>query len=144
MASVVCEILSDIVDALRATNNFSVVTLGDVASTTQVPRATVIYEGQESLPPDDSSTTSWVRIRVTISIRTRSQKASGSLTRANELCEIAAGALLSDPYRGGRCHDLPIGKATEIGRSEVAGGIRRPEVEMTLNLRCHFETQEPA
>ena len=144
MASVVSEILSDMVETLRSTEDFRLVTLGEVASATQVPRAAVVYEGQESLPPDDSSSTSWVRLRASISVHTRSEKGSESITRANELCEKAAEALLVDPYRGTRCHDLPIGKATEIGRSKLTGGVRRPEVEMTFDLRCHFETQEPA
>jgi hypothetical protein len=51
-------------------------------------------------------------------------------------------ALLEDPFRGERCQDLPIGRATELGRSELVRGLKRPEVEMAFVVRCHFEDGE--
>ena len=56
--------------------------------------------------------------------------------------EDAMATLLEDPFRGERCQDLPIGQATELGRSELVRGLKRPEVEMTFVVRCHFEDGE--
>ena len=68
--------------------------------------------------------------------------AAEGVCRAIELSALASEAVLDDPYRGQRCCDLPIGRATEIGHSELVSGLKRPEVEITVAVRCHFEVQE--
>ena len=141
MASVVTEILQDLLEALRATGKFRLVSLGEAPSATDVPRASVLYEGQESLQPDDSASATWHQLRISVSVHTRSTEAAEAITRSNELCEEAMGALLQDPYRGNRCRDLPVGRATEIGRSQLVRGLKRPEVEVTFDVRCHLETE---
>jgi len=142
MACEAAEILDDLVDALRATGEFSSVTLGESGSATDVPRCSVIYEGTESFLPDDSPAARWVRLRAIVSIHARSIDSARGLRRADELSEQAMNSLLVDPFRGGRCRDLPIGRATEIGRCRLSRRPKRPEVEMTFDIRCHFETQE--
>ncbi len=142
MASIVADILNDIVDTLRSISTLGPVTLGESGSATEIPRAGVLYKGQESLPPDDATGVQWFRIRAIVSIRTRSIDDAEAVSRINELCELAADALLQDRFRGARCQDLPIGLATEIRRNEMSQGIRRPEVEMTLDIQCHFQTVE--
>jgi len=142
MASEVAEILDDLVDALRATGKFSLVTLGEAGSATNVPRCSVIYESTESFLPDDSATARWGRLRATVSIRTRSVDVVQGVKRAAELSEQAMDSLLVDPFRGGRCRDLPVGRATEIARCRLSRGLKRPEIEMTFDIRCHFETEK--
>ena len=142
MPSSAAEILETFVETLRASGKFRLVMLGDAPSNSDVPRASILYEGQESFQPDDHATTRWVRLRASISIRTRSTDTAEATTRVNELCEDAMATLLEDPFRGERCQDLPIGRATELGRSELVRGLKRPEVEMTFVVRCHFEDGE--
>jgi hypothetical protein len=142
MASAVVQILEDLVATLRTTGMFHVVTLGQGGSETAVPRASVLYDGQDSFPPDDSPDARWVRVRVTISVRTRSLDFSQAIARAEELCEQTIEALLEDSFRNGHCEDLPVGRATEICRHQVTGDLNRPEVEMSLGIRCHFQAGE--
>ena len=142
MASEVGDILQALVDTLRATGKFRLVTLGEAHSATDVPRASVLYKGHESSQPDDTAEVRWIRLRAGVVVHTRSTSVVQAVKRANELCEEVAEALLQDPFRGARCHDLPIGCATEIGHSELIRGVRQPEVEMALGVRCHFQTEE--
>lgn len=140
MATIVSEILQDLAGALRTAGKFRLVTLGESGSAVDVPRAAVIYEGQESLQPDDSAGLVWIRLSASVALHTRSDSRSEAAIRINQLCEDAMAALLVDRYRGARCHDLPVGKATEVGRAKVLGGLKRPEVALTFDVRCHFET----
>ncbi len=142
MASVTMEILEDIAAAIRSDGSFSLVTLGESPSATDTPRAAVTFDGQESFQPDDSATSRWGRLRASVTVRVRSVDQDNETARADELCQAAIDAILNDPYRGGRCEDLPIGQATEIGRVEAGRQLRRPEIERTFSVRCHFETQE--
>ena len=144
MASSVTEILEDLVTVLRATGKFRLVTLGHDPTASDVPRASVVYEGQESIQPDDSSTSRLVRIRAGISVHTRSAEPSEALRRINELCDEVISAILEDRFRGGRCEDLPPGRATELGRIEQLRGLKRPEIEVVLSVRCHLEVEEGA
>lgn len=139
MSSVASEILADLVQALRGTGKFRHVTLGEAGSAAEVPRASVLHEGQDSFQPDDAVGVQWYRLRATVSVHTRSTDASEAVTRANELYEEATQALLQDPFRSGHCQDLPIGRATEIGRSQLVRDLKRPEVEMAFDVRCHFQ-----
>jgi hypothetical protein len=135
------EILYDLVSSLRASELFALVTLGGCGSSGGVPRAAVLLEGQDFFQADDCPATLWVRLRVRIAIHLRSDDSAESIDRAGQLCASSVQALLSDPYRGQRCKDLPMGRATEIGRTELVPGLKRPEAEVTLTVRCHFEIQ---
>ena len=141
MSSVAIGIIEDIVEVLRATDKFRLVTVGDAGSETDIPRASVIYEGQESFLSDDSSSVRWVRLCISVNIHTRSLETTEAVTRVDELCKDAINALEQDPYRGQRCWDLPIGRATEVSRNQLVRGIKRPEAEMTLEIRCHLEVE---
>ncbi|MCJ7545025.1 MAG: hypothetical protein MUP47_10790 [Phycisphaerae bacterium] len=132
------EILQDLVSALRACEQFAVVTLGDSADTA-VPRAAVHHQGQDFFPADDRPDGRHVRLRCRVVIHTRCAQAAEQAQRELDLAAAAAEALLADPYRGGRCVDLPIGKATEVGQVEPSGTSHRPEVETTFTVRCHYE-----
>lgn len=136
--SVGSEILGDLVSALRACGQFAVVTLGDSADTA-APRAAVHHEGQDFFPADDRPAGRYLRLRCRVVIHTRCANAAEQAQRELDLAAAAADALLADPYRGGRCADLPIGKATEVGRVEPSGTARRPEVETAFAVRCHYE-----
>lgn len=142
MAAQAADILDDILAALRATNAFRLLTLGDSAPSSDVPRAWVCYLGQEFYPADDDATARWARLRASVNIRVRSTDVLQAITRANELANAATEALLDDPFRGGHCRHLPIGQATEVSCSGIPAGIRRPELEISLDVRCHFQLQE--
>ncbi len=142
MSSTATEILQDIVSALNDSGLFAEVSLGISEASTAVPRAYVTYEGQDTFLSDDHSASLWVRLRVRVTIRTRSDSRGEGVARAADLYASAAEALLTDAYRTQHCCNLPIGRATEIGRSEITPGIRRPEVEMTFGVRCHFEQED--
>lgn len=136
------DILQDLVATLRSTGAFAAVCLGESHQESAVPRACVVYEGQEWLPCDDEPAARWLRVRVRVTVHTRDENSGAATLRGAELCGAAAEALLVDPYRGGRCCDLPIGRATEIGQAEPRTGLKRPEVEMTFSVRCHAEIPE--
>jgi hypothetical protein len=133
------EILQDLVAALRVCGHFAVVTLGDSADTA-APRAAVHHEGQDFFPADDRPSGRYVRLSCRVVLHTRCADAGEQARRELDLAALAAEAILADPYRGGRCADLPIGKATEVGRVEPSGAARRPEVETAFAVRCHYET----
>ncbi len=142
MASTASDILVDLADTLRATGQFAQVIIGADGSSTAVPRANVLHESTEDFPPDDRHDERWVRVRSRVAIRTRSQDTATAVTRVNDLCVAAAAALMTDPHRGGRCQVLPIGRATEVGRCDLATSLRRPEVEMSFSIRNHYVVQE--
>ena len=144
MTQTASQILADLVRALRETGAFGLVTLGQAASATETPRAAVICEGQDRLTPDDAAGSTWTRVRASVSIRARSSDSTQATNRILALCEQAAAAMLDDPHRGGLCHDLPVGKATEIGQGQLDRDLRRPEAGATLDVRCHFETEQTA
>jgi hypothetical protein len=144
VSSTVNDILDDLVSTLRTSGNFKLVTLGEAGSTTVIPRASVLYEGLEVFPADDSASTQWTRLKAKIHIRTRSNDTSEATKRCSELCEEAASDLLDDPYRNEKCKDLPVGRATEVSSAEPRGNLKHPEVEIHLDVRCHFESEEPS
>ena len=142
MASKAADILDGVVETLRTAEAFSTVCLGLAASQTNVPRAEIIYEGLEMLSPDDSAATVWCRLRASVNIYTRAADAAIATKRADELAEATEGALLADPYRNGKCVDLPVGAATEVQRTRPITGLKRPDVGVTIELRCHFEKDQ--
>ena len=142
MSDTVTDILTDMVEALRTSGQFRLVCLQDAASSTDVPRACISYEGQESFAPDDCGQGRWIRLAATVSVHTRSTEPSERIGRICQLGQAAIDALLSDRFRGQRCTDLPIGQATEVSRIRLDCTGKRPEVEMTFDVRCHFQTPE--
>jgi hypothetical protein len=140
--TVAAEIIQDIVSALRSGVGLALVTLGPAPSATAVPRAAVIYEGEDSFPADDSPDCRHARLACRVIIHARCDQPAQQATRAMELCTAAREAILADLYRGGRCRDLPIGRATEVGRAKHVGGVKGPEVEAVLAVCCHFQVGE--
>jgi len=141
MSSTSAAILSDLATTLRSTGTFALVTLGASPTSSVVPRAAVTYEGQDEFRPDDTASARWMRLRSLVTIHSRSDNPA-TADRVVDLAESASEAILADPYRNQLCQDLPTGRATEIGSIELAKGIRRPEVELSFNVWCHFEQQE--
>lgn len=141
MTTPAVDILNDIVSTLQAAGAFNQVTLGESNSSTEVPRASVVCDGLDALSPDDSAGGRWYRLRATIVIRTRSLDRSQAVARINTLAQAAIDALLADAHRGGLCQDLPVGPATEIGPARPTRGLKRPEAEITIDIRCHFEQE---
>jgi len=149
MSATVTAILNDIVSTLRSSGHFAAVCLGEGGSESAVPRAAVVYEGQESVPGSTASSPpsggdmpqgQWLRVRARVVIRTRSQDAASGVRRVLELAELAATAIMADPSRGGNCRDLPMGPATEIESRQLNESIRRPDVEASIAIRCHLDT----
>lgn len=141
MASTATQIMNDLVAALRTGGQFTLVTLGQAQSATEIPRANVQSEGIEQTPPDDSAGTLWNRLVCRLTIHARCDEPAGTESRLAELAQGAAGAIMSDPSRGGLCADLPIGRATEVGRWSHRPGVKRPEAEIEATIRCHYETE---
>jgi len=75
-------------------------------------------------------------------VRTRCDELLPGVRHSAALCDVASAALLADPYRGGRCRNLPVGRATEVGRWQLSRTVKRPNVEMSFDVRCHFELTE--
>ncbi len=150
MASQATEILNNLVTALRSCGAFALVELGGSRSEATVPRAAVILERQDTTVPEDDQAVTWVRLQARVVIRTRSESASQAAGRITDLADAATAALLADPYRGERCHDLPIGRATEVSRAEMPRderypqrktslSVNSPEIEIVLLVRCHYQ-----
>lgn len=135
-------VLQDLLQALRSTGAFALVSLAGAGPSTVVPRAVLAFDGEEVFPSDDGAANRWVRLRARLTVHVRCDDPGKALLRAADLCEQAAEALLADPRRAGHCRDLPVGRATEIGRSEMSFTTQRPEAEMAFAVRCHYEIAE--
>jgi len=133
--------MNDLVAALRSAGQFTLVTLGQAPSSTAIPRANVQSEGLEQTPPDDNTGTLWNRLVCRLTIHARCDEPAGVESRLADLAQSAAQALMADPSRGGLCADLPIGRATEVGRWSQRPGVKRPEAELEATIRCHYETE---
>lgn len=150
MASQANAILNDLVTVLRGCGAFALVELGGSRAEATIPRAIVILERQETTVPDDDPSVKWIRLQARIVIRTRSESSSQAAGRIADLTDAAITAILTDQYRGGRCHDLPIGRATEVTQAEMSRDERypqrktsltvsSPEIEIILIVRCHYQ-----
>ena len=137
-------ILNDIVLTLKAMGCFAHVGLGRAGSESDVPRAHVEIDSLEHFRPDDSAGTYWVRLGARISLHTRSNDPAEAVRRMANLCAQVCEALLEDAYRGGFCQDLPIGEATQIVRRDASAAVRRPEVEGSVLVYCHYAVSEDA
>ena len=139
MASTAQTVRDSLVQSLRSAGVFALVAPGEAPDAAAVPRAHVLYQGRETFRPDDAPTGEWLRLRYRVQVRTRAGSAAEGVARASELAESAVAALLTDPHRGGVCANLPVGRATEIGRLEVLTQLRRPEAGVAFDVRCHVE-----
>lgn len=134
-------ILLDMLQALRSCAQFEDVTIGRPVASTALPRAALIFDSQETFAADDSATHNWARLQTRIVITARHESMTDLTGRGLQLVEAAASAILGDPYRGGLCQDLPIGKATQINRQECLKDAG-PHMEFALTVLCHFEVPE--
>lgn len=150
MAGLETDILNDLVSALRTGGAFAVVELGGRRSESAVPRAAVLLERIESFPSEPWPTARWVRVETRVLLHARGDSPAEGLVRVSDLAAAATSALLADPSRGGRCQDLPIGRATEVqivrhARDEryperaTSLDVRHPQRELCLTVRCHYE-----
>ena len=142
MASVATEILHDVAERLRTSGLFAEVAVGSPAAASAVPRASVAYDGHDVFLSDDRANVLWVRLRARVVMHSRAARDDGRLALAADLASAVTNVLMADPWRGERCRDLPVGRATEVGRAEVASGGRGSEVEIALAVRCHYEIEE--
>ncbi|MBS3734482.1 MAG: hypothetical protein KGY99_06095 [Phycisphaerae bacterium] len=143
MTSTERAILEDAYQALAASGLFAATSIGDGGASNAVPRASVTFEGRDVFISDDRPDMLWMRLRLRVVVHDRAADAADGAGRLAALSAAAGEALLADAYRSGLCRDLPVGRATEIASADPVAA-RRPEVEVALRLRCHFETQEGA
>lgn len=142
MASTETAICRDAAAALAASGLFAETHVGLDAASNAVPRASVAVEGREVFLSDDRPNGLWVRLRLRVFVRDRADNVGDGVARTADLCAAAGAALLADPKRGGLCRDLPVGRATELGATDKVTGVRRPAVEASLAVRCHYETED--
>ncbi|MBN1554232.1 MAG: hypothetical protein JXA11_05770 [Phycisphaerae bacterium] len=150
MSSLDTDILNDLTAALRTSGALASVELGGRRGESVVPRASVLLERRDSFPSESWPSSRWIRLQVRVLLRTRSESPAEGITRLTDLTATACDALLVDPYRGGRCCDLPVGRATEVqivrhAKDEryperaTSLSVRSPEREICLVVRCHYE-----
>ena len=140
MADTALAVMQNIVQTLAATGRFAQASLGGPA-TPAVPRAVVTMDKEELLPADDAAAR-WHRLSLSVTLHVRSAHRAEAVARAMELKSLACEALLAEPFRGGLCRHVPTGDATEIRGANLCDGMDRPELELVLYVRCHFESTE--
>ena len=138
MAARAIEIAEDLVIAFRATGEFATVGQGSPVDGAALPSAWVRVDGVESFPADDQPGAIWQRVRLTVRVQARADVPSRAQCRLVELVKTIADAALTDRHRAGRCEDLPIGAATEVGTAQPDRMLTGPDVAMDLSVRCHF------
>lgn len=132
------DIAQDLIAAIRSAGEFSTVGLGGPVDGAALPSAWVRVDGVESFPADDQAGGTWQRVRLSVRVLTRADVASRAQARLAELIGTVTDAILTDPHRGGRCEDLPIGLATEIGTAQPDRLLTGADVAAELTVRCHF------
>lgn len=139
MASIENDILQNIVGTLRASGEFTAVSLGEPRVAEKGSIAVVLMDTSERVDNSKSrlNPDTWMRLAVRVLIRTHSASVGEGVSRVTSLAGAAAEALLADETRGGLCSSDVVGRGTEIVKLELAdskGELR----EMTLLLRCHY------
>jgi len=135
--STASNILNHLVATLRTLDVFAEVSLAAPDATrTPTPRADVTFEGLERLALDDAPEQAW-RLAAVVRITVRDERNDDALRRAIDLAGLVTDALLTDRFRGGRCQDLPRGRATVVTETKPATS-RRPETEVRLLVNCHY------
>ncbi len=144
MSSPVNDILADIRQAIADTQAFAAVTLGADKDSAHWPRAEVMLTSTEAVPADDDPESHWFTLRANVFIHVRATHEGSAISRALDLAQTAQESLLADPYRGQRCRDLPIGRATEIGQTRPEPGFKSPYLAVAFDVRCRFESDGEA
>lgn len=139
MTSIAGDILKNLRDTLRAASVFESVSLGADADSAACPRAEVTLTGVEELAPEGLADGAYRRLKAAVRVLARAAAPGEALTRALALAETARAAVLVDPFRGDRCADLPIGRATECGPLRPEPHVKPPTAAVTFEVRCHFE-----
>ncbi len=141
MAGAIAEILTDLAEALRGSGAFRAVTIGPDQDAARWPRAEVLMASTSEERPDDLPDGRWIRLSAKVCIHVRSSGQADATVRALELAESAQQSLLADRFRGQRCLDLPVGRATEIGPARPEPLVRAPYAAVSFEVRCHFELE---
>lgn len=142
MSSAVESILSDLAAAIRQQVALAEATVGACPTSTATPRASVESDGLTWTAADDAPGVQWGRLRVRITIRSSHPQRDPLRNELEDLTQQARQAVLADPFRGGLCRHLPIGRATEWMQVDPPSGPRHPNAEVAIALRCHFEWPE--
>ena len=143
METLVNAILNHLADAVREHTDLAQVTVGAPSPTeTSTPRAAVLSDGLTFYPTDDEEAMHWIRLRARIVVRERRDDPALLVGQLEYLGQQVRQAVMIDPFRGGLCKHLPIGRATEPGSCELSHTARLPLGEIVLALRCHAETPE--
>lgn len=141
MSSLIAEILSDLCEALRSAGVFEAVTVGPDADSARWPRAEVLLLSADEKHSDDAPDQRWTTLRASVRIQVRAAGPTDTLERGLQLAQDAQEAILADRFRGQRCRDLPIGKATELGPAKLEPHVKPPCLAVSFEVRCHFESQ---
>jgi hypothetical protein len=129
--------------AIRQSGSFALVTEGPFGTSALLPRAAVLVEGLAPTPCDDRPAPAAWRLTLRVVVRARGQ-AQGSAGALYDLCDAAAGALLSSAQLRGLCRALPGAAPIEVGQAQQSGPLRQPEMEASFEVRCHFENAPAA
>jgi len=135
-------ILTDLCETVRATGAFAAVTIGPDADSARWPRAEILFESLRRIPAEDRADAFWCALTARVRISLRLASGSADPQRALDLAETVGQALLVDRFRGQRCRDLPIGRATELGPTQLKTDLKQPYLAASFEVRCHFESQE--
>lgn len=141
MTSTAGEILTDIRDTISGTGAFAEVTLGSHKDSVSWPRAEVLWASLDQAQADDTPGSHWLTLEAKVCVYVHSTGERKALDRALDLAQTAQEALLADRFRGQRCRDLPVGKATELGLTKVERGTRSPYLSLVFEVACHFESE---
>lgn len=151
MSDSVNDILDDVAATLRNGQDFAAVTRGNSDDPQAVPRVAVLLEKTRHDPAEGFPNARWTTVQIKLIVTVRTERAGVATSRLGQLIARIDELLLAEPSRGGVCHDLPIGPATELIGREIPPEPRypgrktslapaRPIREHTLVLRCRFET----
>ena len=141
MSSMIAEILGDLCEALRGAGVFEAVTVGPDADSARWPRAEVLLISTDEKHSDDAPDQRWTELRASVRIQVRAPRPSDALERGLQLAQDAQEAILADRFRGQRCRDLPIGRATELGPAKAAPQVKPPTLAVSFEVRCPFGSQ---
>lgn len=139
MSSFPSAILSDILEALQSLDIFASVSLGSAGGQSEVPRAELHLSSEQIVSADDTDAARWHRLECVLELHTRAGRPAEGLARLAELTDQAVNAVLTDPYRGGQCVDLPTGRATELISVHPNPSVPPPKYAAKLTFRCHHE-----
>lgn len=139
MSDIVNDILADLRDALRSVEALAAVTLGEDVLASQSPRAAIALVGLEDQRADDDLDRTWRTLTARVRVTAVATESVARLGRAVQLSSQARAAVMADPTRGGRCCELPIGPATQLGPAKVDESVPAPALCIHFDVFCRFE-----